>query len=165
MPAIIIESIIRRPGGSTVNIAGRNYRFEPDHEGRHVAVVEDPDHIARFLQVPEGFRMLTAAPAPAAQPVGVVVVTHPKPFPASVVPESALATIKAERESEAQGDEHPNEGEGEEEGAADGPLEDMSLSQIREIFKAELGRNPSPRSIKDTLIAQIEAVRAERAKT
>lgn len=155
--AVIIESIIKRPGGSTVTLGDIDYRFEPDHQGRHVAVVENPVHIDRLLSIREGFRLLEAAPkanAPAPVAAGAM--------QAAPVQQATPAPVTTEPEGdEGRGDDSDKKPEG----AADGALEDMSLSQIREVFKVELGRNPSPKSIKETLIAQIEAVRAERAST
>lgn len=152
--AVIIESIIKRPGGSTVTLGDIDYRFEPDHQGRHVAVVENPVHIDRLLSIREGFRLLEAAPKGNA----------PAPVPAGAM--QAAPVAPAIQPSEPEGDEgRGDDADKEPEGAADGALEDMSLAQVREVFKVELGRNPSPKSIKETLIAQIEAVRAERAST
>lgn len=54
----VIESIIRRKGGTKVRLNGTEYHFTPDEEGRHVAEVSKNAHIQRFLAVPEGFRLL-----------------------------------------------------------------------------------------------------------
>ena len=53
-----IESIIRRKDGTHVTIGNIEYHFRPDpaHDGAHVAAVEDPDHIGRFLGIREGYR-------------------------------------------------------------------------------------------------------------
>ncbi|KFD27077.1 hypothetical protein [Sphingobium yanoikuyae] len=53
---MLIESIIRRQGGSTVDLGSAKYHFRPDLEGRHVAEVDDPAHIATLLAIKEGFR-------------------------------------------------------------------------------------------------------------
>lgn len=55
-----IECKIIRPGGSFVDIGGINYHFKPVSEAQqaaHVADVEDDEHIARFLAIPEGYRI------------------------------------------------------------------------------------------------------------
>jgi hypothetical protein len=69
-----IESLIRRPGGTTVTLNDTDYRFVPSGDDpRHIADVEDPDHIDRLLAIPEGYRLARdgkaskpAAPKPAA---------------------------------------------------------------------------------------------------
>ena len=54
---MMIECIARRAGGSLITMGGTKYHFTPDEKGRHVAAVEDPDHIGRFLGITEGFRI------------------------------------------------------------------------------------------------------------
>ena len=46
-----IECKIKRAGGSRVTLGGKEYRFEPDANGRHVADVDDADHAARLLDI------------------------------------------------------------------------------------------------------------------
>lgn len=53
-----IESIIRREGGSKVRLGSREYRFQPDDKGRHVAEVKDKAHVERLLSIKEGYRAL-----------------------------------------------------------------------------------------------------------
>lgn len=57
-----IECVLRRPGGTTVNIGGIDYSFAPDARGRHVAEVTQPEHIRAFASI-EGYRLITD-PAP-----------------------------------------------------------------------------------------------------
>lgn len=52
-----IESKIKRSGGSVIEMFGTKYHFMPNAEGAHVAEVEDEDHIARFLAIPEGYKI------------------------------------------------------------------------------------------------------------
>lgn len=65
-----IESIIRRKKGSHVSIDGVEYHFAPSekHGGKHVAEVENPEHIERLLSVPEGFRAIEPAKSKPAEP-------------------------------------------------------------------------------------------------
>lgn len=59
-----IESIIRRHGGTVVELDGVTYEFKPEErDGPHVCDVTDEDHIRRFLAIPEGYRALDAADA------------------------------------------------------------------------------------------------------
>lgn len=147
-PAIIIESKIQRKGGTLVDLDGTIYHFTPDAKGRHVAAVSNPEHIAKFLQIPEGYRMLVAAPV---APVAAEQITQ------GVVSGQVLGPVDAQVVT-VPGNQAP------EPVTSTADLEVMSLAEVREVFKVELGRNPSPKSIKETLVAQIEAVRAERAK-
>ena len=57
MDAMLIECILKRDGGSKVDLGDNTYHFAPDSEGRHVAMVADPDHIGRFLSISEGYRI------------------------------------------------------------------------------------------------------------
>ncbi|GJH00218.1 hypothetical protein [Paraburkholderia terrae] len=70
-----IKCILLRQGGTHVELRGTNYHFAPQADGQHVAEVTDEAHIARFLSIPEAYR--------------VVVETAP----AVVVPETAAAKI------------------------------------------------------------------------
>lgn len=154
--AVLIESLIKRPGGSKIPMGSVTYHFAPDDLGRHVATVSDTDHIARFLQIPEGFRLLgavtapTAPAAPPAPPVGVVS-TQAAPVPGS--PESAVVAPTAPA---------PSVQDHQDATTTEKQLAEMSDEELRATFKAEIGRAASPKSKPETMIAQIEAIRAER---
>lgn len=65
--SVIIESIIKRKAGTTLDFPTASYHFKPNNEGAHVAEVEDEAHIARLLSIPEGYRLYqgtAAKPAP-----------------------------------------------------------------------------------------------------
>jgi hypothetical protein len=49
---MLIEHTTKRPNGSIHSIAGTEYHFEPNANGAHVAEVETPAHIQRFLSIP-----------------------------------------------------------------------------------------------------------------
>lgn len=53
---MLIECILRRTGGTHVDLGSAIYHFAPDEAGRHVADVTDDDHIDRLLAIPEGYR-------------------------------------------------------------------------------------------------------------
>lgn len=79
-----IESIIRRKNGTTVQMGGKTYHFwaSPETGLAHVAEVEEPAHIQRFLSITEGFRPYApegaeTAPVPSPQPAH----TAPGPVP------------------------------------------------------------------------------------
>lgn len=70
-----IESKIKRPNGSKIDVGGVEYHFQPTNEkdpaSPHVCEVTDEEHIATFLAIREGFKLAGAkeeAPAPAAAP-------------------------------------------------------------------------------------------------
>jgi len=46
-----IELLLKREGGSLIDIDGVNYFFTPDSSGRHVAEVTNQSHIDRFLSI------------------------------------------------------------------------------------------------------------------
>ena len=46
-----IECILKREGGSVVDLGGVEYHFEPLADGAHVADVENEAHIDRFLSI------------------------------------------------------------------------------------------------------------------
>jgi hypothetical protein len=52
---MIIESLIKREGGTEVIIGDDKYLFEPNEDGAHVSEVDNKEHIERFLSITEGF--------------------------------------------------------------------------------------------------------------
>ncbi|MBU9386636.1 hypothetical protein [Burkholderia multivorans] len=64
-----IECILRREGGTVVEMPGKTYHFAPWPDGRHVADVEIEAHIERFLSIPEAYRIARTAGAAAVEEV------------------------------------------------------------------------------------------------
>lgn len=63
-----IESLLRRKGGTKVELDGVEYHFKPDADGREFADVTNPDHVGIFASIREGYRVAgaeTKAPEPA----------------------------------------------------------------------------------------------------
>ncbi len=108
-----IESILKRPNGTTIELDGVNYHFKPESgvvAAPHICEVEEPGHLAILLAIPEGYRIYippataetASEPAPAARtvvapessattmPVAGVVTTDAKP-PAHPAPAAAGA--------------------------------------------------------------------------
>lgn len=53
-----IQSIIERKNGTIITMDDETYHFKPARgDGRHICEVVDKAHIARFLSIPEGFRI------------------------------------------------------------------------------------------------------------
>jgi NADPH-dependent ferric siderophore reductase len=57
---MLIESKIKREGGSHIDIAGVDWHFKPQADGAHVCDVTDEDAIAVLLAIPAGFRLVGA---------------------------------------------------------------------------------------------------------
>jgi hypothetical protein len=53
---MLIECLIRRKAGSTVEMDGNVYKFQPDESGAHVCYVAVPSHAKRLLDIPHGYR-------------------------------------------------------------------------------------------------------------
>lgn len=52
-----IESLIRRPNGTKVELDDVQYHFKPkDEDPRHIAEVKREEHIRSFLSIPEGYQ-------------------------------------------------------------------------------------------------------------
>lgn len=63
---MLIESKLRRTGGTLIPMGDTQYHFKPVGEADkapHVAEVEDEAHIERFLSITEAFRQAEAEPA------------------------------------------------------------------------------------------------------
>lgn len=75
-----IECKLHREGGTYAEVGGVEYHFEPQPDGSHVADVTDEDHIARFLAIPEGYKIH-----------GSALKSEPKK-PAPKLPESLLGS-------------------------------------------------------------------------
>jgi hypothetical protein len=65
---VIIESLIQRPGGTTVHLDGVAYHFTPDSVGRHTCAVANTSHMQTLLAIKEGYRFLGAVEGEAAPP-------------------------------------------------------------------------------------------------
>lgn len=66
-----IECILKREGGTHVELGGIDYHFKPQADGAHVADIKDRAHIGKFLAISEGYLIYdpeeaAADPAPAA---------------------------------------------------------------------------------------------------
>lgn len=143
---LLIESILKRGGGSVIPMPNPEitYHFAPDQEGRHVAVVADPGHAQRFMQIPEGFRLVGAVAAP---PMGARI-------EAPAAPEAPTAPAP-EPVSEAETDNLP---------PVDPGLDHLPDADLRALYEQETGRKPHHKAGRETIISQIEGIRAARAK-
>lgn len=164
--AAIIHSILYRKGGTHVTLDGTKYHFIDDDKGRQVAPVANPDHVERFLQIPEGYKLLRddAATSAPATPMG-----------AAPAPQTPTEPAKAPQQEQGQQTE-PEAGSNEPKApekdtapqqpakpAGDTALDDMNTDQLRAAFEEEVGRKPHPQAKDDTMRAQIKAAREDKA--
>lgn len=61
---MLIECKIQRPGGSVIELFGREYHFVPATDGCHVCDVDDPAAVDRFLEIPEAYRLALSTSIP-----------------------------------------------------------------------------------------------------
>ena len=142
-----IECLRRRPNGTVVTIGTETYHFKPEEEGKdgpHVADVTIKAHLARFLDIKEGYRRL-----PGEKPVKV---DDTKPV---VVADSSPDNTDPDSDQDQDQDVEDEEGEKQ----PDELTEDMDDGILCAIFEKEVGRKPSPKAKSDTMIAQIKAAR------
>lgn len=187
---ILIESILRRPGGTQVELDGVLYHFkatnDPENLGRECCHIANAKHIQRLMGIPEGFRILETA-ADQANGGASITTTAPATVAAAQPPASdpGAVTLKPPQD-QVLADVTRSGGPG-----ADDPvtltqpdpqttsqllptsevvlpteaeLEAMELATLRDQAAKELKRSPSTRAGKAVLIAQIMAVRAENTK-
>lgn len=146
---MIIESIIRREGGTTVTLGSKSYQFLPDDKGRHVSSVEDPDHIGMLLSIREGYRLVIDEPAQVAAPATV---SNPED-PDTLRPAGDESVVVGEGD---QGGEGQGEGEGEgeceggepdtdEKAGTEADLESMDREELAVEFEKKFGNRPHGR--------------------
>jgi len=142
-PAVVaIECTLKRKDGSRIDIDGTEYHFQPSeaHGGRHVCAVSNPDHIAIFLGISESYKMLGIANADEAkgvarnekEPDGDAAIADPDPV--------------------SDQNEHHN---------TPTTIADLTDAELRAHFELTVGRKPNPKAKRETLIAQIEAAKAD----
>lgn len=169
MSAIILQCILLRKGGTTVEMSDNTaYHFKDDGLGNHVAAISNMDHVQTLLGIPEAYRIFSAgqtvAPADAVgatAPVVQAAAVPAAPPPAPVVPPAPLTPPvvppTTEPKPSTDGDAGQNVG-------AQTVLDPTAdIETIRAAFRLEVGREPNARAKAETMIAQIEAVREERA--
>lgn len=147
----IIHSTLYRKGGTHVTLDGTKYHFIDDDKGRQVAPVANPDHVERFLQIPEGYKLLRddAATSALATPMGAAPVPQPQARTEAAKPPQQSKPEAGSTESK--------------EPAGDTALDDMDTNQLRAAFEEEVGRKPHPQAKDDTMRAQIKAARKDKA--
>ena len=159
--ALIIECLLIRKGGTQVDMGDKTiYHFKDDGTGAHVATISNPLHIGTLLGIKEAYRVYGAAAAEAA--VGIApaatAMIQPAPIAAPAIVAPVIAPTMAIVPAPAPSIDPPTTLN-----AQLGLDADMDINQLRAVFLQEVGREPSAKAKPETMIAQIEAVRAERA--
>lgn len=131
-----IERILKDPGGTTVALPdGTEYHFKPAAPGApHIANVHEA-HVRLFLAHPEAYRLIEGQAFPAT-PVPLQEPVQPAPAALGAAPAEPVAL------KEPAGD-----------------LSALSDDDLRAEFERSVGRKPSPRAGRDTMISQIETAR------
>ena len=170
MDAMLIECILKRDGGTKVDLGGTTYHFSPDSEGRHVAMVADPDHIGRFLSITEGYRIpraMTAIPATSVTqvaPIGAVGAIAP----VTTKPDTEVERVSLDHE-QSKGIQEPFDDQPKGDDGADTgmnnpapPLDLASLDkeQLAAEYIAVLGQKPHPAMSAAKMIEKIKAASA-----
>lgn len=87
-----IECILKREGGSVVDLYGTEYHFEPLADGAHVAEVTEETHIDRFLSISEAYKVYHGKDKPKGAPKAIGEAEPANvPAPAGTKPVGALA--------------------------------------------------------------------------
>lgn len=149
--ALLIESLIKRAGGTRVPIGQNEYHFKPqsaEPDAPHVALVADMGDAQRFLGIVEGYRLIGAAPEPTPAPTGLQP-SQPAPQISTSAPAPVLQTDAqpAAPEGDGQGEKQTDD------------LAAMSLEDLRALYTAETGLKPHNRAGAETLAKLITAHR------
>lgn len=171
------ESLRRRPPvGTQVDLGGLSpIQFEADKAGREFAEV--PADLAHFLdRIPEGYRRVDEDGNPVAAPKKgkpapkqADPVQDPAPAKDTAPSDPDLVVVTDEDDDSAGGDEDKQDGNGGAQDNDDAPsggdepveLENMDEDELRALFEKKVGRKPSPRAHRETLIDQIKQASAQ----
>lgn len=158
-----IETILKRPGGTKVRLGSDTYHFKPDDQDRHVAEVENPDHVKVLLNIPEGYRSLDPLPAQQVsldEAMAVLKAQFPNADFSALTggsapqaePEAPATAPVIEPDPEDEGDDDP------------AGLAALSDEELRAEFEELIGRKPNANMLRENMEAQITAKLAEAGK-
>ena len=132
---LILSKIKRNPGTFITMKDGTRYAFMPNDADDHVAEVENPAHIERFLSIPEGFGI----------------------YSGEVIPEVVVADALEADDDETEDDGDDDLLDDDLSPAPDAmPLEHMTEDDLKKLYQEELGRAPHWRAHMETLIEHIK---------
>lgn len=151
----VFECILKRPRGTQIDMNGTTYDFQPDEQGRHVAAVSDPRHVAVLLTIPEGYRMLGIV-------AGAPVKTEAKPEPTTAPVQDATP-----EPAPAPKDEAPAPATSEPSAFPAPPTAEemmaMDADAVRKIYAVEVGKAAGPRAKQETMVETIVQMREIKA--
>ena len=154
---LILSKIKRNPGTFVTMKDGTRYAFMPNDADDHVAEVETPAHIERFLSIPEGFGVYSPGEVIPADVVKDALAQGgqggSEPVPATAEPSANTPPPAGDTPPPA----HPHPDTAPQDAM---PLEHMTLADLQALYEAELGKKPHHRAGLEKLIEEITAHRA-----
>ena len=137
---MIIESLIRRKGGSIVELGQEVYHFLPNEHEHHVCTVVNETHVKALLAITEGFAPFGArqvsnadrSQKPAAEPVATVADEGDEQAAADV-----MSLVASDEETAS--------------------LHELTKEQLTALYEQKFGKKPHWRSGADKLIKDLEA--------
>lgn len=152
---MLIESIIQREGGTTIELDKATYRFAPNEAGAHVCEVKEGKHIGRLLSITEGFRLYEVDETPAT---------------VDLASAGAAAAAAGFDTPEGPGDEEPESEELEGESAqlvdevpegaevVEGPVTaELDRDALAAQYEEKFGKKPHHRANAETILEALKA--------
>ncbi|MDO8983019.1 hypothetical protein [Cypionkella sp.] len=164
MSAIIMKCLLLRLGGTKIDLDGTHYHFRDDGLGNHVATIDNMKHVSRLAGIPEAYEIFGSATATdTAIGLGVTLTsteyeasTAATQEPVAPLVDAPVAPVAPTVVADAPELKTTIN-------AIAGFPENMSKDELRAVFLAEVGREPSAKAKPETMMATIIAVREERA--
>lgn len=164
--AVLVECPIRRESGSTSQMPptthspeGKFYHFKPSpSDPRHVAWVEDPAHLRRFLEV--GYELADDNPQAPARGIGKVGGAADGGVAAPPAPEVGEDPDGSNDAAPGPGDASPAVEVGPE--LTEEALAGIPLPELRKLHVQVVGKKPGPKHGRDLIINRILAQAAAR---
>lgn len=97
---MLIQCILKRDGGSKIDLDGIAYHFEPLADGAHVADVAHDVHADRFLAIPEGYKVYRGDLTPAGKPQSIAREAGFSPSPAPAKKSGGMLYGSSEHQSQ-----------------------------------------------------------------
>lgn len=165
---MIVECLLKRPGGTHIEIDGQEYSFLPNQFGEHVTVVANPEHLARLASITEAYRLKPEATVPGESRgiIEAVEAFEQEPDTASAPdpdPDPAPAPAPAPAEPPVvpapEAPPAPPEPQAPPPAETEKPLDELTREELEAVFEAELGRKPNHNAKDKTLINHIQEAR------
>jgi hypothetical protein len=95
-----IECILKRHGGTHIQLHGMEYHFEPLEDDAHVAEVSDESHIDMLLAIPEGYKVYHGKLSPKGKARQIGELTQPAPKATAKANQSAFLNGSDQHQSQ-----------------------------------------------------------------